>query len=71
MVGEALDELPETERNVIRLRFGTGDEGEHSVRQAAHRLGISERQVQNAERRALMLLGSMPIMAALKDVEAA
>jgi RNA polymerase primary sigma factor len=71
MVGEALDELPETERNVIRLRFGTGDEGEHSVHQTARRLGISERQVKNAERRALMLLGSMPTMAALKDVEAA
>ena len=32
-VREALDALPEEERSVIHLRFGTGDEGEHSIEQ--------------------------------------
>jgi RNA polymerase primary sigma factor len=37
---EAVNRLPEDEREVIHLRFGTGGDGEHTLVQAARRLGM-------------------------------
>jgi RNA polymerase primary sigma factor len=66
-VREAIDFLPEEERNVIHLRFGTGDEGEHSIEQIARRLGIQVREARAAEIRALAKLGQIPILEALRN----
>lgn len=54
-VRRAVAGLPPLERQVIRLRFGLGAP-EHSVRQAAARLGMSRSALQRAEQRGLDLL---------------
>jgi RNA polymerase primary sigma factor len=53
---KAVDALPEVERNVIHLRFGTGGEGEHTLVQAAKRLGMPPSQARQAEERGLRRL---------------
>jgi RNA polymerase primary sigma factor len=60
----ALDALPVDERKVIHLRFGTGDEGEHSIEQTARRLGVPVREARAAEERALRRLAKLPELAA-------
>jgi RNA polymerase primary sigma factor len=65
-VREALAALSEEEREVIHLRFGTGDEGEHSIEQTARRLGVPVRQARAAEERALRRLSALPELAALR-----
>ncbi len=65
-VREALDALPEPERDVIHLRFGTGDEGEHSIEQTARRLGVPVREARAAEERELARLAKLPGLAALR-----
>jgi RNA polymerase primary sigma factor len=65
-VREALDALPEEERSVIHLRFGTGDEGEHSIEQTARRLGVPVREARAAEQRALAKLSQLPGLEALR-----
>jgi RNA polymerase primary sigma factor len=52
----AVDALPEVERNVIHLRFGTGGDGEHTLVQAAKRLGMPPSQARLAEERGLRRL---------------
>ena len=58
--------LPEEERSVIHLRFGTGDEGEHSIEQTARRLGVPVREARAAEQRALAKLSQLPGLEALR-----
>jgi RNA polymerase primary sigma factor len=70
-IRDALNKLPEKERDVIHLRFGTGDEGEHSLVQTARRLGIPVGEAEAAESRALLKLGGLPTIAALSDGKAA
>jgi RNA polymerase primary sigma factor len=65
-VRDALDSLPEEERSVIHLRFGTGDEGEHSIEQTARRLGVPVREARAAEARALAKLSAIPGLEALR-----
>jgi RNA polymerase primary sigma factor len=65
-VREALDTLSADERNVIHLRFGTGDEGEHSIEQTARRLGVPVREARAAEQRALAKLADLGELAALR-----
>ena len=65
-VREALDALPTEERDVIHLRFGTGDEGEHSIEQTARRLGVPVREARAAEQRALAKLAGLTELAALR-----
>jgi RNA polymerase sigma factor (sigma-70 family) len=65
-VRDALDALPTEERDVIHLRFGTGDEGEHSIEQTARRLGVPVREARAAEQRALAKLAGLAELAALR-----
>ena len=66
-VRRALAELPESEREVIHLRFGTAADGEHTLEQAARRLGISVRDAREAERRALDRLKGSADLQALRE----
>jgi RNA polymerase primary sigma factor len=66
-VRAALESLPVDERTVIHLRFGTGDEGEHSIEQTARRLGVPVREARAAEERALRRLASIPELAAISE----
>jgi RNA polymerase primary sigma factor len=53
---QAVDRLPEDERKVIHLRFGTGGEGEFTLVQAAKRLGMPPSKARQAEERGLRRL---------------
>jgi RNA polymerase primary sigma factor len=63
----AVDELPEPERQVVRLRYGLG--GEHtpkSISAVVGELGMSRKQVRKVESEALTRLGRMREVEALK-----
>jgi RNA polymerase primary sigma factor len=65
-VRSVVDELPEAERDVIRLRYGLGDEGEPlSMRAVGERLGLQPQAVRGLERRALEDLATRRELAAL------
>ena len=65
-VTEALDSLPEDERKVIALRFGT--EGEERTRaQVGRELRMSPQKAEQIERRALDRLSRMDSLAALRE----
>jgi RNA polymerase primary sigma factor len=52
-VEEALEKLPDEERNVIRLRFGLGGDEPAAVAEAGRKLGIPGERVRELEERAL------------------
>ncbi|MCW2968749.1 MAG: polymerase primary sigma factor [Solirubrobacteraceae bacterium] len=62
-----LEQLPTTEMKVVNLRYGTGGEGEHTVEQAARKLGLTVSETRKAESRALERLQGEPELAALRD----
>jgi RNA polymerase primary sigma factor len=67
-VREVVHQLPDREREVIRLRFGlNGDRDPVSVREAARRLQIRPADVQKLERRALEELALRREMMALRE----
>jgi RNA polymerase primary sigma factor len=55
-VEDALAGLPEDERRVIELRFGTGGRPERSLREAARELGVTQEGARQLEARALRRL---------------
>jgi RNA polymerase primary sigma factor len=63
-VGSALAVLPEEERRVIELRFGTAGEPETSVREVARRLGVTQERARKLEARALGRLADNESLAA-------
>lgn len=65
-----LNRLPQDERQVLDLRFGTGREGEHSVEQTARKLGVPVKVARELERRALERLSREPEVAALREIAA-
>jgi RNA polymerase primary sigma factor len=52
-VEAALDELPEREAEILRLRFGTGGTAPASTREIGRKLGIGEERVRQLEAKAL------------------
>jgi RNA polymerase primary sigma factor len=52
-VGRALETLPECERTVVELRFGTGHEGPQPLREVGRRLGLTAERTRQLERQAL------------------
>jgi RNA polymerase primary sigma factor len=65
-VREVIDQLPEPERDVIRLRYGLGEDAEPlSMRAVAKRLDLGPTAVQGVERRALANLATRRELAAL------
>ena len=59
-----LEQLPTTEMKVVNLRYGTGGEGEHTVEQAARKLGMTVSETRKAEAKALERLQGEPELAA-------
>ena len=66
-VRQFLAQLPTTEMKVVNLRYGTGGEGEHTVEQAARKLGLTVSETRKAESRALERLQGEPELALLRD----
>ena len=68
-VRRALDDLPEQEANVVRLRFGiNGDRAEPKpLRETSSEMGLSMDQVRTLERKALERLGRMREVEALRE----
>ncbi len=62
-----VDRLPEDEREVIHLRFGTGGTGEHTVEQTAKALGVPTAKCRELERRALDRLARTPEVVGLRE----
>jgi RNA polymerase primary sigma factor len=62
-----LEQLPTEEMKVVNLRYGTGGDGEHTVEQAARKLGMSVSEARKAESRALERLQGEPELALLRD----
>ena len=55
-VNAALSTLPEDERRVIELRFGTGGAPEASLREVAREVGVSQERARQLEARGLKRL---------------
>jgi RNA polymerase primary sigma factor len=66
-VGTALATLPEEERRVIELRFGTGAEPETSLREVARRLGFTQERTRKLEAKALRRLAADDSLGAWRD----
>jgi RNA polymerase primary sigma factor len=67
-VRQALESLPEDEREVIELRYGLDGVGHPvGVGEAAKRLGVRQPQVRELERRALTRLAGVRELEALRD----
>jgi RNA polymerase primary sigma factor len=66
-VRRAVDELPEPDRELIRLRFGIDDDVPRPQGEVGRRLGLTRRQVREIEERALAQLGRLRELEALAD----
>jgi RNA polymerase primary sigma factor len=66
-LAEAVDALPEPERNVVRLRFGLGEREPVALRETGRRLGLSSERVRQLEDRALRKLARDEALTALRE----
>jgi RNA polymerase primary sigma factor len=66
-VASAVDTLPEDERKVIHLRFGTKGEAPKTTTQVSRELGVSPQAAARLEQRALERLSKFPELAALRE----
>ncbi len=64
---DALEQLPEDEREILELRFGLADNNEWTLREVAEHLGISHEQVRKLEHKALQTLRRLPIRYQLQE----
>src|ERR687891_1706454 len=64
---EAVDTLPDAERDVITLRFGLDREQPQALRETGRRLGLSSERVRQLEDRALRRLAQDDAVAALRE----
>ena len=67
IVHEAISQLPETERKVLTLRFGTGREEPQTLTAIGKRLGFSAERASQLEQRALKKLAESPELVALRE----
>jgi RNA polymerase primary sigma factor len=63
----AVEDLPERERDVVKLRFGMGGDDPTPLREAGRRLGMSAEAVRKVERDALRRLSENREVAALAE----
>ena len=68
LLRRTIEELPETERDVIRLRFGLTDDEPQPLRETGRRLGLSAERVRQIESRALKRLAMRRELEALREV---
>jgi RNA polymerase primary sigma factor len=66
-VEAALGQLPERERQVLELRFGTTGEGEATLRDIGRRLGITQERARQLETRALERLATTGSLGAWRE----
>jgi RNA polymerase primary sigma factor len=64
---EALQSLPEPERNVLSLRYGLEESEPVALRETGRRLGLSSERVRQLEHRALQRLAADEALAGLRD----
>jgi RNA polymerase primary sigma factor len=62
-----IDDLPEPERNVIRLRYGINGDEPQPLRETGRRLGLSAERVRQLESKALKLLATRREIEALRE----
>jgi RNA polymerase primary sigma factor len=67
IVHRAIAQLPDTERKVLTLRFGTGREEPQTLTAIGKRLGFSAERASQLEQRALKRLAASPELAALRE----
>ena len=67
IVHHAISQLPETERKVLTMRFGTGPEEPQTLTAIGKRLGFSAERASQLEQRALKKLAESPELAALRE----
>ncbi len=63
-----IEELPEPERHVIRLRYGISGDDPQPLRETGRRLGLSAERVRQLESKALKRLATRRELEALRDV---
>jgi RNA polymerase primary sigma factor len=68
LLRRTIEELPATERDVIRLRFGFEDDEPQPLRETGRRLGLSAERVRQIESRALKRLAMRRELEALREV---
>ena len=68
LLRRTIEELPDTERDVIRLRFGLTGEDPQPLRETGRRLGLSAERVRQVEARALKRLAMRRELEALREV---
>ena len=68
LLRRTIEELPETERDVIRMRFGFDDDEPQPLRETGRRLGLSAERVRQIESRALKRLAMRRELEALREV---
>jgi RNA polymerase primary sigma factor len=66
-VQKAIEELPDNERTVIHLRFGTGGEPPQTLTQIGRRLGVSSSRAREIEEQALRRLSREASLSALRE----
>jgi RNA polymerase primary sigma factor len=66
-VASAVETLPEDERQVIHLRFGTRGEAPKTTTQVSRELGVSPQAAARLEQKALERLSKFPELAALRE----
>ncbi len=69
-IREAIDRLPELQRDVLRLRFGFGGDTPASLQTTAERLGVGVRRVRRAEEEALAALSADGAVVGAQDAAA-
>src|SRR3954466_10551230 len=68
LLRRTIEELPETERDVITLRFGLTGDDPQPLRETGRRLGLSAERVRQIESRALKRLAMRRELEALREV---
>jgi RNA polymerase primary sigma factor len=68
LLRRTIEELPDAERDVIRLRFGLTGEEPQPLRETGRRLGLSAERVRQIESRALKRLAMRRELEALREV---
>ena len=68
LLRQTIEDLPETERDVITLRFGLTGEDPQPLRETGRRLGLSAERVRQIESRALKRLAMRRELEALREV---
>jgi RNA polymerase primary sigma factor len=65
---ETIEDLPEPERGVIRMRYGIDGDDPKPLRETGRQLGLSAERVRQLESRALEHLAARRELAALREV---